>query len=76
MSEIKEDDTVHTFNFCGATNDDGITEYLIMAPGGATLICNACIAQSEAMLLDYKINEFDFHQFAAIQQPATVVRHR
>ena len=67
MNEINEKNIVHTCNFCGATSDDGKTECLIMAPDGTTLICNACIAQCEAMLLDRKRTDIDFRRFTAIQ---------
>ena len=70
MSEIEEDNTVYTCNFCGATSDDGKTECLVMGEDG-TSICNACIAQSEALLLDRKITELDFVRFTTGQPKAT-----
>ena len=71
MSKDEQDDTVHTCNFCGVTDDDEKIDAMVMGPDG-TLICCGCIASAQALLLDKKITDVDFKRYMAHQpRPST-----
>lgn len=70
MSENKKEGTVHTCNFCGATNVDGKTDCLVMSEDG-TVICDTCVSHCEAIVAERKRDDIDFRRIPGSRYKVT-----
>ncbi len=75
MSEADKSNIVHTCNFCGATDNDGVTELMIKGQDG-TLICNSCVRTCEALLIERDREDIPLYRFIDLIPKSTEVKLR